>query len=270
MLKLSNMKKVFQPGTPNEHTAFRDISLHLKEGEFVTVIGSNGAGKSSLFNAISGNFLIDDGKIVLSGKDITYQKEHIRARNIGRLFQDPKTGTVPNLSIEENLALVYSKATHRFPLSFALKNSDRAYFIELLSKLDMGLEYRMKTKIGLLSGGQRQALTLLLATMVPPKLLLLDEHTAALDPIMAQRVMELTTEITEQNAITTLMITHNIQSALSTGTRTIMMDNGRIVMDISGEERKALSVSELLTRYREIMKKELDNDRILLSGEEVS
>lgn len=268
MLELSNVKKVFQPGTQNEHSALTNLSLHLKEGEFVTIIGSNGAGKSSLFNAIAGNFLIDSGKIILSGNDITYQKEHVRAKDIGRLFQDPKTGTAPDLSIEENLALVYSKATKRFPLSLALKHSDKVYFKEVLSKLDMDLENRLKTKVGLLSGGQRQALTLLIATMVPPKLLLLDEHTAALDPIMAQKVMELTKEITQQHNITTLMITHNIQSSLSMGTRTIMMDGGRIVMDLGGEERESMSVSDLLVRYREIMHKELDNDRILLSSEE--
>ncbi len=268
MLKIHKIKKTFQPGTASEQQALAGLSLHLQLGEFVTVIGSNGAGKSTLFGAIAGSFLVDQGSIRLAGEEITYQKEYLRARHIGRLFQDPNTGTAPGLSIEENLALAYSKATKRFSLSLALRAADRRCFKELLARLDMGLEDRLKAKAGLLSGGQRQALTLLLATMVPPQLLLLDEHTAALDPLTAAKVMELTGEIAGRNKITTLMITHNVASALKTGTRTIMMDKGQIVMDLKGEERAAMTPQRLLGHYRQIMHKELDNDRMLFSGEE--
>lgn len=266
MLNICNLRKVFNPGTANEQVGLQSLSLCLDKGEFLTIIGSNGAGKSTLFNAIAGNFLIDSGCIFLDKENITYQKEYVRARNIGRLFQDPKTGTAPTLTIEENLALVYSKATMRFPLKLAVRSSDRSYFKELLSQLDMGLENRLNSKVGLLSGGQRQALTLLIATMVPPKLLLLDEHTAALDPLTAEKVMQLTAQITKQHNITTLMITHNIQSALQMGTRTVMMDKGRIVLDLNELDRKNMTTQDLLLRYREVMHQELDNDRILFSG----
>ncbi|MEL7624194.1 MAG: ATP-binding cassette domain-containing protein [Clostridiales bacterium] len=268
MLEIHDIKKVFQRGTSSEQQALAGLSLRLQQGEFVTVIGSNGAGKSTLFGAIAGSFFVDQGSIRLDGEDITYQKEYLRAKHIGRLFQDPNTGTAPGLTIEENLALVYSKATRRFSLSLALRAADRRYFKDLLARLDMGLENRLKAKVGLLSGGQRQALTLLLSTMVPPKLLLLDEHTAALDPLTAAKVMELTEEIAGQNKITTLMITHNVASALKMGTRTIMMDKGQIVMDLEGEERRTMTSQDLLQRYRQIMHKELDNDRMLFSGEE--
>lgn len=266
MLNITNAHKTFDPGAPGEHKALDGVNLQLDKGEFVTIIGSNGAGKSTLFNAIGGNFLLDKGCIELDGENITYQKEHIRAHNIGRLFQNPGTGTAADLTIEENLALVYSKATKRFPLALALRAKERALFVETLAKLDMGLENRLKTRVGLLSGGQRQALTLLIATMIPPKLLLLDEHTAALDPVTAKKVLDLTQEIVQKDIITTLMITHNIASALELGTRTIMMHNGGIVMDLHAEERRNMNVQDLLERYKKTVHKALDNDRMLLGG----
>jgi putative ABC transport system ATP-binding protein len=266
MLSVQNVYKTFEAGTPNENTVLRGLNLELSAGEFVTVIGSNGAGKSTLFNVIGGNLPVDRGSIILDGEDITHRKEFKRARDIGRLFQDPHTGTAPDFTIEENLALVYSKVSRRFALSRALRAKDRAYFADVLARLDMGLESRLKTRAGLLSGGQRQALTLLLATLVPPKLLLLDEHTAALDPVSAKKVLELTREITKKHNITTLMITHSISQALELGSRTIMMHNGKIVMDISGDERHTLTAQTLLERYKAAVHEELDTDRILLEG----
>lgn len=265
MLNLEQVSKTFQPGTPHQQLGLDNLSLHLEPGEFVTVIGSNGAGKSTLFGAIGGSFPVDRGRIRLDGQDITHQREHLRARQLGRLFQDPRTGTAPHLTIEENLALVYAKATGRFPLGLALRAGDRRRFRELLAQLDMGLEDRLAAQVGLLSGGQRQALTLLIATMVPPKLLLLDEHTAALDPLTAHKVTQLTTQIVAQHHITTLMITHNIASALALGSRTIMMDRGRIVLDLGNEERSTMTPQDLLQRYREVMNRELDNDRMLFA-----
>lgn len=264
MLDVRHITKTFLKGTPNEHTALQDFSLHLAPGEFVTVIGSNGAGKSTLFNAVAGSFLCDSGEIVLDGKDITYKREHLRARLIGRIFQDPMKGTAPDLTVEENLALAYSKATRRI-LAPAHRKKDTAYFREQLERLHMGLEDRMRTKVGQLSGGQRQAVTLLMSTMVTPKLLLLDEHTAALDPVTAQKVMDITKEIVSKNQITTMMITHNIEQALHTGTRTIMLSDGRIVLDLQGEEREKMTLAALLELYREKAGKVLDNDRMLLS-----
>ena len=265
MLKINGAIKVFEPGTPSRHVALDGASLTLNTGDFVTVIGSNGAGKSTLFNAIAGNFWLDSGRIELDGQDITYAKEHHRARHIGRLFQNPAMGTAPDLTIGENLALVYAKSTRRFPLAPAMTASDRQYFVDVLARLDMGIEDRMKTNVGQLSGGQRQAVTLLIATLVPPKLLMLDEHTAALDPVSAEKVMGLTREITGEHKLTTLMITHNIAEALKTGNRTIMMHKGKIVMDLAGEERARLTVPELLRRYKERVSEELDNDRMLLA-----
>lgn len=266
MLEIKNLSKTFLKGTPNEHKALDGISLSLDKGEFVTVIGSNGAGKSTLFNAIAGEFLCDGGKIVLDGKNITYQKEYIRAKDIGRLFQDPMRGTAPNLTIEENLALVYSKATRRL-FSPALKKRDVEFFREKLLKLNMGLEDRLKTKMGQLSGGQRQAVTLMMSTLVTPKLLLLDEHTAALDPLTAEKVLGITQRIVAENSITTMMITHNIKSALKLGTRTIMLECGKSVLDLKGDERNNMTVQDLLGLYRQKSGKELDNDRMLLTGE---
>lgn len=266
MLEIKNLSKTFLKGTPNEHKALDGISLSLDKGEFVTVIGSNGAGKSTLFNAIAGEFLCDGGKIVLDGKNITYQKEYIRAKDIGRLFQDPMRGTAPDLTIEENLALVYSKATRPI-FSPALKKRDVEFFREKLLKLNMGLEDRLKTKMGQLSGGQRQAVTLMMSTLVTPKLLLLDEHTAALDPLTAEKVLDITQRIVAENSITTMMITHNIKSALKLGTRTIMLECGKSVLDLKGDERNNMTVQDLLGLYRQKSGKELDNDRMLLAGE---
>lgn len=264
MLEIREITKTFLKGTPNEHTALRELSLSLQSGDFVTVIGSNGAGKSTLFNAVAGSFLCDSGRIVLDGKDITYQKEHKRAKQIGRIFQDPMKGTAPDLTVEENMALAYSKATRNI-LSSARRKKDLAFFREMLKKLNMGLEDRMRTKMGQLSGGQRQAVTLLMSTMVTPKLLLLDEHTAALDPVTAQKVLDITKEIVSENHITTMMITHNINQALHTGNRTIMLSAGQIVLDLKGEERAKITIPELMEMYQEKAGKALDNDRMLLS-----
>ena len=266
MLDVQHITKTFLKGTPNEHTALSDLSLHLQDGDFVTVIGSNGAGKSTLFNAVAGTFLCDSGKILLDNENITYQKEHLRAKNIGRIFQDPMKGTAPDLPVEENMALAYAKATRNI-LSSAHRKKDMDYFREKLEKLDTGLETRMRTKMGQLSGGQRQAVTLLMSTMVTPKLLLLDEHTAALDPVTAQKVMEITKEIVKEHNITTMMITHNINQALQTGNRTIMLASGKIVLDLQGEAREKMTLPELLEAYKEKAGKVLDNDRMLLSEE---
>lgn len=264
MLEIINASKTFAPGTPNAHKALDHLSLSLKEGEFVTILGSNGAGKSTLFNAICGNFLLDEGSVILDGKNISYLPEYKRSSQIGRLFQDPMKGTAPNLTIEENLALAYSKNT-RGLFRFAITKKDREMFREALRSFDMGLEDRMETKIGLLSGGQRQVVTLLMSTIVTPKLLLLDEHTAALDPATAEKVMAITNQIVYERHLTTLMITHNMGAALTTGTRTIMLDAGAIIFDIGQEERKTMTVSDLLDMYSEKKKAEFDNDRILLS-----
>ncbi|MDR1909202.1 MAG: ATP-binding cassette domain-containing protein [Spirochaetaceae bacterium] len=266
MLRITEAWKTFGAGTPDAMPVLGGLNLHLERGDFVTIIGSNGAGKSTLFNAIAGSVLLDRGRISLDGEDITWLREHRRARSMGRLFQDPRMGTAPDLTIEENLALVYSRGTGRPPLALALKRKERGLFAEALARLDMGLETRLKVRVGALSGGQRQALTLLLAVMIPPKLLLLDEHTAALDPVAAKKVQALTSEIAggkeilpggrQGGPITTLMITHSIPAALELGTRTVMMHRGRIVMDLSGGERSALSAEELLERYRETIREE--------------
>ena len=264
MLKINQLKKTFNPGTVNEKVAMSDVNLHLASGDFVTIIGSNGAGKSTLFNLIGGCFLPDEGQILLDGQDITYMKEHKRAKYIGRLFQDPLKGTAPSMTIEENLALSYLRSTDT-KLSFGISKRERELFRERLAQLDLGLEDRLKTKMGLLSGGQRQAVTLLMSTLVAPKLLLLDEHTAALDPATADKVLNITKEIIKERNITTMMITHNIQSALELGNRTMMMDHGTIVLDIKGEERAHLTVQDVLELFRKKSNKDLDNDRILLA-----
>ena len=262
MLKLENISLTFNPGTVNEKKALTDLSLHLPEGDFVTILGSNGAGKSTLFNTIAGTYIPDSGKVYLDGKDITALPDFKRSKEIGRLFQDPLKGTAPNMTIEENLALAYLRANHtKSPFSMVSK-ADRAEFKERLAMLNLGLEDRINQPVGLLSGGQRQALTLLMATLVTPKILLLDEHTAALDPGTAEVVLELTKRIVAENNITCLMITHNLASALALGNRTIMMADGRIVLDIGGEERRGLTVDDLLLRFRT---QGLDNDRIMLS-----
>ncbi len=264
LLKIDRVSKTFSPGTVHEKKAVEDLSLLLEKGDFVTVIGSNGAGKSTLFGAVAGSFFPDGGKILLDGEDITFQPEHKRARQIGRLFQDPLKGTAPHMTIEENLSLAYLRTTrHRSPLGIVGKK-DQAYFRERLAALGLGLEDRMKNPVGLLSGGQRQALTLLMATLVTPKLLLLDEHTAALDPATAEKVQALTKEIVADRGITCMMITHNISAALELGNRTLMMDRGRIVLELSGTERESMTVPRLLELFKEKVSRELDNDRMLL------
>lgn len=266
MLKLNKIKKTFNPGTVNEKLAIDGVSLTLGNGEFATIIGSNGAGKSTMFNAITGGFYPDEGNVELDGEDITYMPDYKRAKVIGCLFQDPMRGTAPHMTIEENLALAYLRAstgTHDFFSHVSRK--EKAVFREKLSLLDMGLEDRMKQPVGLLSGGQRQALTLLMATIVTPKLLLLDEHTAALDPATAEKVLSLTKKIVEESRIPCLMITHNMQSALDLGNRTIMMDAGHIVLDVKGEKRSGMTVEDLLDQFRAGTGHELDNDRVLLS-----
>lgn len=263
MLKLENISLTFNPGTVNEKKALTDLSLHLEEGDFVTILGSNGAGKSTLFNTIAGTYLPDSGKVFLDGRDITSLPDYKRSKQIGRLFQDPLKGTAPSMTIEENLALAYLRASRtKSPFSM-VSRADRAEFREKLCQLNLGLEDRMDQPVGLLSGGQRQALTLLMATLVTPKILLLDEHTAALDPATAEIVLELTKKIVAENHITCLMITHNLASSLALGNRTIMMADGRIVLDLKKEQRDGLTPDDLLQLFRS---QGLDNDRILFSN----
>lgn len=265
MLRLTNIRKVFNEGTVNEKIALDGVSLTVEDGDFATIVGSNGAGKSTLFNCIGGSFYVDEGSIFLDDRNITYVPEYKRAVEIGRLFQDPMKGTAPHMTIEENLSLAYLRAKGHGSAFSRPGSADRKMFRERLALLDMGLEDRMKQPVGLLSGGQRQALTLLMATLVPPKILLLDEHTAALDPATADKVLALTRQIVEEHHLACLMITHNMNSALELGNRTLMMDSGRIVLDIRGKERKGLTVDGLLERFRVGTGKKLDNDRILFS-----
>lgn len=266
MLVIDSVSKTFNPGTVNEKKALDKVSLTLAEGDFATIVGSNGAGKSTLFNAITGNFYVDEGRIILGGEDITYCKEHVRSKVIGHLFQDPLKGTAPHMTIEENMALAYLRAaTGRHAYFSRISAKDKKKFREQLALLDMGLEDRMKQPVGLLSGGQRQALTLLMATMVTPRILLLDEHTAALDPATADKVLALTEKIVSGRHITCLTVTHNMNQALSLGNRTLMMDGGRIVFDVSGKAREELTIDDLLEQFKARAGKRLDNDRILLS-----
>lgn len=266
MLIMKNVTKTFNPGTVNEKCALDNVNLTLEKGDFATIVGSNGAGKSTLFNAITGSFFVDKGLIMLGGEDITYQKEHVRSKVIGHLFQDPLKGTAPHMTIEENMALAYLRAkTSRNAYFSRINASDKKKFREQLALLDMGLEDCMRQPVGLLSGGQRQALTLLMATMVTPKILLLDEHTAALDPATAEKVLALTRQIVADREITCLMVTHNMHQALELGNRTLMMDGGNIVLDVCGEERASMSVDDLLDRFAHSAGKRMDNDRILFS-----
>lgn len=264
MLELKNVCKTFFPSTVNERRALCSIHLVLEPGDFVTIIGGNGAGKSTLFNAICGGFPIDDGQILLDGQEITFLPDYKRAKQIGRLFQDPLKGTAPNMTIEENLAMAYMRGTKK-GLRFGISQKERRSFQSALAELGLGLEDRLKTKMGLLSGGQRQAVTLMMSTIVTPKLLLLDEHTAALDPATAEKVSSLTQQIVKKDNITTMMITHNIRQALDCGNRTLMLHEGGIILDIKGEERKNLTVADLLEKFHDKSKTELDNDRILLA-----
>ena len=267
MLEIQNLCKVFNPGTINEKTALNNLNLTVNDGDFITILGSNGAGKSTLFNAVAGVFLADSGKIILDGENITFQPDYKRSKYIGRLFQDPLKGTAPHMTIEENLALAYLRAEKRTDSFSRISRKEHEMFREQLKLLEMGLEDRMNTQVGTLSGGQRQALTLLMATIVPPKLLLLDEHTAALDPAAADKITDLTKEIVARNQTTCLMITHNLHQALRTGNRTLMMSDGRIILDLNDEERRTTTVDELLKRFREGASQELDDDRILLSSD---
>ena len=264
MLELKNISKTFFPGTVHEKTALDNLSLTLHEGDFVTVIGGNGAGKSTMLNAIAGTFSVDSGSILIDGKDVTRLPEFKRAALLGRVFQDPMMGTAPTMQIQETLALAARRGKHR-GLKWGITPQEEQEYYQKLKDLDLGLEDRMKAKVGLLSGGQRQALTLLMAALQKPKLLLLDEHTAALDPRTAAKVLELSDKIVEENHLTTMMITHNMKDAIAHGNRLIMMDAGHVVLDISGEEKKKLTVSDLLTLFSKASGTEANDDKLLLS-----
>ena len=264
MLDVRNVYKTFNPGTVNAKTALSGASLHLNPGDFVTVIGGNGAGKSTLLNAVAGVWPVDEGSITIGGTDVTHLPEHKRAPYIGRVFQDPMMGTAATMQIEENLALAARRGKRR-TLRSGITKAEREEYKELLKILDLGLEDRLTSKVGLLSGGQRQALTLLMATLQKPKLLLLDEHTAALDPKTASKVLDATQKIVERDNLTTLMITHNMRDAIAYGNRLIMMHEGRIVVDVSGEEKKHLSVEQLMALFSRASGSDVVNDKLLLS-----
>lgn len=263
MLEIKNIRKTFNPGTVNQKTALDGVSLTLNDGDFVTVIGGNGAGKSTLLNAVSGAWLVDEGSIFIDGIDVTRLPEHKRAKFIGRVFQDPMMGTAATMQIEENLALAMRRGKRR-TLKSGITASERENYRELLKILDLGLEDRLTVKVALLSGGQRQALTLLMATLQKPRLLLLDEHTAALDPKTAAKVLDTTERIVTRDKLTTLMITHNMRDAIAHGNRLIMMYEGRIAIDVSGEEKKRLTVEDLLQMFEKASGQELASDRMLL------
>jgi putative ABC transport system ATP-binding protein len=264
MLSMQKVSKIFNVGSVNERLALNNVTLHLSPGEVVTVIGGNGAGKSTLMNIIAGVYPLDSGHINIGGQHIESLPEHRRAAYIGRVFQDPLLGTAASMTIEENLAMALKRGNKR-GLCWGIKQKDRNLFREHLSLLELGLENRLTAKVGLLSGGQRQALTLLMATLVPPKLLLLDEHTAALDPHTGQKVLELTETIVKKYQLTTLMITHNMEDALRIGSRTIMMHEGQIILDIKGSKRQNTSIGELLTMFKKASGQELASDRMLLA-----
>lgn len=264
MLELHQVCKTFNPGTVNEKAALNHLSLTLEEGDFVTVIGGNGAGKSTMLNAISGVWPVDKGTIRIDGVDVTELSEHRRAVYLGRVFQDPMVGTAGNMTIEENLALAARRGEKR-TLRWGIKKSEREQFKELLRPLGLGLEDRLTAKVGLLSGGQRQALTLLMASLKKPKVLLLDEHTAALDPKTAAKVLELSDQIVEEHRLTTLMVTHNMKDAIAHGNRLIMLDAGRVILDIRGEDKKKLTVPDLLARFTAASGEEVESDRLLLA-----
>ncbi len=263
MLNIDNIVKVFNGGTVNEKVALNGLSLHLDEGDFCTVIGGNGAGKSTMLNAVAGVFQVDQGSILIDGVDVTKLPEHKRAKYIGRVFQDPMTGTAATMQIEENLALAKRRGQRR-TLRPGITKAEREEYRELLKILDLGLEERLTSKVGLLSGGQRQALTLLMASLVKPKLLLLDEHTAALDPKTAAKVLEATEKIVNRDRLTTLMITHNMKDAIAHGNRLIMMKDGHVILNISGEEKKKLTVEDLLEKFNVASGEEFSNDRMIL------
>ncbi|MDD2234444.1 MAG: ATP-binding cassette domain-containing protein [Desulfitobacteriaceae bacterium] len=264
MLSMNGVSKIFNPGTVNEKTALRNVSLNLEEGDFVTLIGGNGSGKSTLLNCIAGVHMVDKGSIVIDGVDLTKFSEHKRAGVLGRVFQDPMFGTAANLGIEENLALAFRRGQKR-SLRWHISAKEKETYKELLKHLDLGLEDRLSTKVGLLSGGQRQALTLVMATLKKPKLLLLDEHTAALDPKTAAKVLELTDRFIDEGNLTALMVTHNMKDAIKHGNRLVMMHDGYIILDIQGEEKQKLTVEDLLQRFGKASGEEFANDRALLS-----
>ena len=264
MLKLEHLYKTFNPGTINQTVALSDLSLHLNPGDFVTVIGGNGAGKSTMLNAIAGVWAVDSGRIILDGQDVTALPEHKRAKLIGRVFQDPMMGTAPNMQLEENLALAMRRGQRR-GLGWGVTKAEREVYREKLKTLNLGLEDRMTVKVGLLSGGQRQALTLLMASLQKPKLLLLDEHTAALDPATAAKVLDLSDRIVAENQLTALMITHNMTDAIKHGNRLIMMNEGKIILDISGEEKKKLTKQMLMDKFAEVAGTQVESDQVLLS-----
>lgn len=264
MLDISHVYKSFNIGTPIQKDALKDLNLHLNEGDFVTVIGGNGAGKSTMLNAVAGVFPVEKGHIKIAGNDVTKDPEYKRAKYIGRVFQDPLRGTAGDMWIEENLAMALRRGKRR-SFKWGISNKEREMYAELLKTLDLGLETRLSSKVGLLSGGQRQALTLLMATMKKPQLLLLDEHTAALDPKTAKKVLDITNKVVTENNLTTLMITHNMKDAIKYGNRLIMMNDGNIIYDVSGEEKQKLQVSDLLAKFEQASGGEFANDRMMLS-----
>lgn len=264
MLNLKNISKTFNPGTVNEKVALKNINLTLEEGDFVTLIGGNGAGKSTMLNCVAGVYGVESGNIFIDGKEVTKLPEHRRAALIGRVFQDPMMGTAASMGIEENLALAYRRGQLR-SLRWGISHREKELFKELLSSLGLGLENRMTDKVGLLSGGQRQALTLLMATLIRPRILLLDEHTAALDPKTADKVLELSDHFIEESGLTTLMVTHNMRHAIKHGNRLVMMHEGHIILDIKGDEKKNLTVEDLMQRFGKASGEEFANDRALLS-----
>ncbi len=264
MLEIKNIHKTFNKGTINEKAALRGINWTLNDGDFVTIIGGNGAGKSTLLNMLSGVYYVDEGQILIDGEDITNLPEHKRAKYFGRVFQDPMTGTAADMQIEENMALAARRGKPR-TLRLGIRKEEREKYRELLATLNLGLENRLTAKVGLLSGGQRQAITLLMATMQHPKLLLLDEHTAALDPKTAAKVLEISEKIISENHLTAMMVTHNMKDAITYGNRLIMMHEGQIIYDVSGEEKKNLTVADLLEKFEEVSGSEFANDRMMLS-----
>lgn len=264
MLEIKNVYKTFNAGTINEKVALNGLNLTLNDGDYVTIIGGNGAGKSTMLNMITGVFPVDSGDIVIDGENITGLPEHKRAKYFGRVFQDPMTGTAADMQIEENMAIAARRGKPR-TLSFGIKKTEREEYRKLLAALDLGLENRLTSKVGLLSGGQRQALTLLMATLQRPKLLLLDEHTAALDPKTAAKVLEISDKIISENHLTALMVTHNMKDAIAHGNRLIMMNDGKVILNIEGEEKKKLTVEQLLQKFEEVSGSSINSDRMLLS-----
>lgn len=264
MLRIDNIRKVFNPGTINEKVALDGVNLTLEEGEFVTVIGGNGAGKSTTLNAVAGVWPVDSGKIYVGGVDVTKLSEHRRAKYLGRVFQDPMTGTATTMSIEENMAIAARRGKSR-SLTWGITKAERDKYREMLATLNLGLEDRLTSKVGLLSGGQRQAITLLMASIQKPKLLLLDEHTAALDPKTAAKVLEISDKIIAENHLTAMMVTHNMRDAIAHGNRLIMMHEGKVILNIAGEEKKKLTVTDLLQQFEKVSGEEFANDKALLS-----